>query len=178
MHWSYWSLALSYGLAQDCSNSIVNALELPQSCAKPSNYPPLFEAVCQVYVPVVHYTHYWWLGSKFGAVFIWPGSGDDSSRVSGYHGNQNLKHLTWYVVKWCSLLSFGWCWKVYNVYRRLVPGHTFWHLSIIVPADILVPYSARPSVATVLTINSSLYCFGDAEIYIVIFFMFFMLKLR
>ena len=26
------------GLAQDCSNSIANALELPQSCTKPSKY--------------------------------------------------------------------------------------------------------------------------------------------
>ena len=26
------------GLVQDCSNTIVNALELPQSCTKPSNY--------------------------------------------------------------------------------------------------------------------------------------------
>ena len=42
MHWSYVSLALSYpyinGLVQDCSNSIANALELQQSCAKPSIY--------------------------------------------------------------------------------------------------------------------------------------------
>ena len=38
--WSYVSLVISHwyveGLAQDCSNSIANALELSQSCTKPS----------------------------------------------------------------------------------------------------------------------------------------------
>ena len=37
--WSPIELQRRYmvdGLAQDCGNSIANALELPQSCAKPS----------------------------------------------------------------------------------------------------------------------------------------------
>ena len=36
------------GLVQDCSISIVNALEIPQSCAKPSIYP-----IKSAYGPVV-----------------------------------------------------------------------------------------------------------------------------
>ena len=52
MQWSYCSFALSHwnilkkfnnhiaGLAQDCSNSISNALELLQSCTKSLNYLP------------------------------------------------------------------------------------------------------------------------------------------
>ena len=38
-------------LAQDCSNSIANALELPQSCARPSIYPVM---MCLIYTLVLH----------------------------------------------------------------------------------------------------------------------------
>ena len=35
------------GLVQDCSNSIANALELQQSCTKPSIYPvDFFSSFC------------------------------------------------------------------------------------------------------------------------------------
>ena len=45
------------GLVQDCSNSIANALELVQSCTKPSIYNGNF---CMVYETI--YTMYTLLG--------------------------------------------------------------------------------------------------------------------
>ena len=63
------------GLVQDCGNSIANAMELPQSCTKPSMlYHPLicrpvarqlsFILCCRTTSKLMHHRHDWWKAIK------------------------------------------------------------------------------------------------------------------
>ena len=50
-----WYMKFIDGLAQDCGNSNANALELPQSCVKPSTYPYLQHILDhKLYSPLGH----------------------------------------------------------------------------------------------------------------------------
>ena len=53
-HWSHHTSVQLDGSVQDCSNSIANALELQQSCAKPSSS---CSGVCYCGLAHVDYTH-------------------------------------------------------------------------------------------------------------------------